>query len=281
MRSHHRAFTLIELLVVIAIIGILVALLFPTIGGAQRSARRFQCQNNLAELTKVVVAYCGQYDGQFPFAGGSGTVASANNWLYVGSADAVSAENLYKGLLVSTKSVGTKMYKKGTAAPVNVGQTDVFFCPADEDSGLWRAASAIKYNGMGVTSYVINGSITYGNTTFTGNTKRVRRHQDFDPNDFLFIEESGGRPAARPNGDLPPESSEPPSTFDQAYMTPESKYNLTARHDGGGYVSCMDGSIQWMPSEENTGYGAFKDEMNKVGSGGDWYKKTGNRWNPG
>lgn len=48
--SRIRGFTLIELLVVIAVIGILVALLLPSVQQARESARRTQCRNHLKQL---------------------------------------------------------------------------------------------------------------------------------------------------------------------------------------------------------------------------------------
>jgi prepilin-type N-terminal cleavage/methylation domain-containing protein len=54
--SSRRGFTLVELLVVIAIIGVLVGLLLPAIQAARARARMTQCQSNIGQLGKAVIA---------------------------------------------------------------------------------------------------------------------------------------------------------------------------------------------------------------------------------
>jgi prepilin-type N-terminal cleavage/methylation domain-containing protein len=62
----RNGFTLIELLVVIGIIAILLALLFPTVGGMLAKARRVQCVNNLKQCHVLMIGYARDHNGSFP-----------------------------------------------------------------------------------------------------------------------------------------------------------------------------------------------------------------------
>jgi prepilin-type N-terminal cleavage/methylation domain-containing protein len=64
--SSSAAFTLIELLTVIAIIGILAAIVIPTVGTVREKAQRAVDANNLREILKAAQIYAGDNQDRLP-----------------------------------------------------------------------------------------------------------------------------------------------------------------------------------------------------------------------
>lgn len=62
----NAAFTLIELLTVIAIIGVLAAILIPTVGAVRARAKQAQCASNLRQIGVAMAAYADANRGSFP-----------------------------------------------------------------------------------------------------------------------------------------------------------------------------------------------------------------------
>lgn len=74
MTRLRAAFTLIELLVVVAIIGVLAALLLPTLQEARESSKTTVCLNNLRTLGLAAQMYAEDHDDRFPPANCSSPV---------------------------------------------------------------------------------------------------------------------------------------------------------------------------------------------------------------
>jgi len=67
----RTAFTILELLVVISLIATLTAIILPAVQSARGVARRTYCNNNIAQLSKAMIAYQTQH-GAFPSGGWGG-----------------------------------------------------------------------------------------------------------------------------------------------------------------------------------------------------------------
>jgi len=76
--NNSSAFTLIELLTVIAIIGILAAIIIPTVGKVRETARVAQGVSNLRQIALATISYANDNKSQFPYLG----VAGPNSFFY-------------------------------------------------------------------------------------------------------------------------------------------------------------------------------------------------------
>ena len=66
--ARRRGFTLIELLVVVAVLGVLMAILLPSLRSAKRQARRTVCGTNLRQIGVAMQGYTGDNKDRYPHA---------------------------------------------------------------------------------------------------------------------------------------------------------------------------------------------------------------------
>ncbi len=91
MRTQHHpfrgAFTLVELLVVIAIVGVLIAMLLPSLSAARETARQSVCASNQRQIAIAFSGYLPVWKYTYPFAnpadtttGGFTIISERNHW---------------------------------------------------------------------------------------------------------------------------------------------------------------------------------------------------------
>ena len=107
-RPPSSAFTLLELLCVIAVIGILAALIFPSVGAARRSANKAKVKVQFSQWVAATEAFRGEY-GYYPAFDPSNLV----------NGGVTSADHLFHDLLAARRRDGTALPVASAAAQQN------------------------------------------------------------------------------------------------------------------------------------------------------------------
>jgi len=139
-------FTLVELLVVIGIIGVLLALLLPSLSKAQLEAQKTQCASNMRQVGVAMQDYANENGGYlFPYADGS------YGWPSTGI---TTPPSLVSGDPNNDYNVWC-YYVMGSWDP------KIMYCPSDDQSIMVGSppAPAQPYSIGGNHSYVVNAHL--------------------------------------------------------------------------------------------------------------------------
>jgi prepilin-type N-terminal cleavage/methylation domain-containing protein/prepilin-type processing-associated H-X9-DG protein len=230
-RPDRNAFTLVELLAVIAIVGILAAIVIPTISKVRASAHTANCLGNLRQLGVAGLLYAKDNRGKlFPYRGDNQD--NGWNWLLMPYAGA-------------THSYGVK-----TNLPV-------FICPSSElkvEAPSWYPRF----------TYAINNTLTARNAT----SAEPRLEAVPNPAQVLFFGDSGQNPnwsgsaaiAYRWPHTLPgnPDGILSPATDPDIDSNGNNGY-FRYRHNGASQAVFLDGSTRsFKPAElRNRNYWSY------------------------
>ncbi len=202
--KYSKGFTLIELLTVIAIIGILAAIIIPTVGNVQAKAHRTTDLNNMKQVIQSAMLYANENDGKFPgtkVRNFNGTGLQNNDlwkWaatlavnagvndpsFYISKNDSLAPESLPRTILDDTKSgVSTEFNNQELSVEVIAGvrQSDASTTPLiftrglENNTGKWTVEKGAYKSEGGHVGY-IGGNVSFYKDTLSedGNGVFVR-----------------------------------------------------------------------------------------------------------
>jgi prepilin-type N-terminal cleavage/methylation domain-containing protein/prepilin-type processing-associated H-X9-DG protein len=184
-------FTLIELLVVIAIIGILAALLLPSLNRTKQKAQGIYCMNNTKQMTLAWTLYATDnadkivYNRDGTAAGqAQGDESWVTGWLDNATGQPFGANTNVDMLINHDK------YPYGAYLGPHIKNSAAFKCPADRSVGIFGGARVARVRSLSMNNFVGNESRKW---TAPGNPKYALNKTTSDikaPSDlFVFLDE--------------------------------------------------------------------------------------------
>lgn len=229
-KLHPTAFTLIELLVVITIIGVLVALLLPSLEASRQGARSALCKANLRQIGIADRTY-------------------SNDWReYVtpASMSGLTTEEIFIPYLGPMKT--------------STWAQKVMYCPENERldmppaSGFYINPTVTNYKGFAgyMMGYGMNASV-HGSSV-----SMVRQHDIFVPSIIVSFYDLRARALGHNPTSGPPTSSLP----DYRYFNPmdATRYFLGHPHKNVGNILAMDGHVSGFTPDYFVSMGSLKDQ---------------------
>lgn len=240
----RRAFTLVELLTVMAIIGVLSAILIPSVGAVMRRVRQSQCAGNLREMYIATRNYAADNNNRLPVGHGNRVPGCETlvDWFRA------FYFYLYGSGLQPKKGAQTMaVYQALQDIGKNMHRSDsLFVCPDDEDPTLLGSTKGEEYNCWSYKAPVELIFSTYNEYMIDPRTPRYGRDMD-DPRlrgGMILYADSGKTNELRPirgtNGWTPNRHGGTPPPDNDGARNPHGKNNIVF----------LDGHVEALTREE-------------------------------